>query len=225
MRVLATIALVIGAVALPAAGAAAKSKAPKPTVVGVKRTVEGIAAGSVVTVAARCPKRYRILSGGYSVGGTPYAHVSGAAITSKNNSYTAIVVNPPANPSIGQAGQAEASAVAACARSGVPVIVDGGFPLVKDTAVEAGARAAANDTSDVAVAKAVDLPAGEVATGTAYCPKNFTAISGGYILKGESVFAHGLTTALASSSGSFKAAAVNPPAIPRSGCPRSPRRW
>ena len=95
----------------------------------VKRTLGGIASGSVETVDVPCPKGYSVFGGSYVISESALAHATGTGVLSKSNEYETTGTNPPVNINGGIPKTTATVVVGAlCAKSGQPIVIDTPFP-------------------------------------------------------------------------------------------------
>jgi hypothetical protein len=104
--------------------AAPSKKKPNGTIILSVADTVTVEPGNVVEGKAKCPRGYSVIAGSYSIGGeSAYAHAVDSSIQSRTNSYAAIVVNPPALPTLPGSGRTATLLVGAnCAKTGYPIV-------------------------------------------------------------------------------------------------------
>ena len=100
-----------------------KKKSSGTVVLNVGKPVT-IEPGNLAEGTAKCPRGYSIIAGSYNIGGeSAYAHAADVSIQSRSDSYSVVVVNPPANPVLPGSGRPATLTVAAnCAKTGYPIV-------------------------------------------------------------------------------------------------------
>jgi hypothetical protein len=174
-----------------------------------------------------------VFSGGYTSLNANFADAPIAAVLSKIGAYSATVVNPGINPSLGVTESPAAVRVTAlCARSGQPIVVnaDASPAFAHVQAATAGQTkpkktpAPAKRLHATVVLKRASV--GGITSGTlnnaeATCPRGYSVFGGSYLIGGNSVLAHVTVAAVLSKANAYAATVVNPPVNINTGVPRS----
>ncbi len=179
---------------------------------------------AVATVDSKCPRGYSVFGGGYAMGGSPWAHASGALVSSKINSFTTILVNPPFDPSLGILKRTAAFRVLSlCSQTNKPLVLN-------DRARVATARPAAapkrkrpeKSKGNVVLVKRElgGIESGSVETLDAKCPSGYTVFAGSYTIS-DSAVAHASGAGVLSKKNAYETTVTNPPANINGGLPRT----
>ncbi len=190
--------------------------------------------GDVKKVDSECRSiKDSVFSGGYTVAGSLWAHAPIAAVLSKVGAFSATVVNPPVNPSLGVLrGDASVRVAAICARSGRPIVLGPGVTAASSAHTAAKPKPRRPKTPplpkghlrETVVLKrtsAGDIKAGDLRSVDVKCPAGTSVFGGSYIIGGNSVLAHATVAAVFSKSNMYGVTVVNPPVNINAGIPKS----
>ena len=192
-----------------------------------------VANNSVSKVDSECRSiKDSVFSGGYTVAGSLWADAAIAAVLSKVGAFSATVVNPPVNPSLGVLrSEASVRVAAICARSGRPIVLGPGVtsasvahaaakpkPKPKIPALPRGHLRA---TVVLKRTSAGGIKAGDLRSVDVKCPGGTTVFGGSYIIGGNSALAHARVAAVFSKSDRYGVTVVNPPVNINAGIPKS----
>jgi hypothetical protein len=174
-----------------------------------------------------------VFSGGYTAINADFADAPIAAVLSKIGAYSATVVNPGINPSLGVTESAARVRVTAlCTRSGRPLIVNADASpafahLHADQAVKTkpkkkpGPARERHGTVVLTKASVGGITSGSIKSADAKCPRGYSVFGGSYLIGGNSVLAHTTVAAVLSGANSYSATVVNPPVNINTGVPRT----
>ena len=174
-----------------------------------------------------------VFSGGYTIANALFADAPIAAVLSKIGAYSATVVNPGINPSLGVTeSPAIVRVTAMCARAGQPIVVnaDASPALAHVLAARAGTTKPKKTptpgkrlraTVVLKRASVGGITSGTIDSAAAKCPRGYSVFGGSYLIGGNSVLAHATVAAVLSKTNSYAATVVNPPVNINTGVPRS----
>jgi hypothetical protein len=201
-----------------------------PSTVDMRVTeATGVQNGDVRKVDSGCSSgALSVFSGGYTIGDSLWGHAANAAVLSQTNDYSATLVTPPSNPSLGVfRANASIRVLAICATNRRPVVFNDG-PM----SAAAGARAAARarrapraprmrGTVKLVKKQVGGIVSGSVRTVSARCPSGYSVFGGSHLIGGNSVLTHPMAAAVASKTNAYTVTVVNPPTNINAGIPRT----
>jgi len=174
-----------------------------------------------------------VFSGGYTAINADFADAPIAAVLSKIGAYSATVVNPGINPSLGVTESAASVRVTAlCTRSGRPLVVNADASpafahLHADRAGKTKPKKTPSPAKElhgtVVLTKASvgGITSGAIKSADAKCPPGYSVFGGSYLIGGNSVLAHTTVAAVLSKANTYSATVVNPPVNINTGVPRT----
>jgi hypothetical protein len=190
--------------------------------------------GAVKKIDSECRSiKDSVFSGGYTVAGSLWADAAISAVLSKVGAFSATVVNPPTNPSLGVfRGDASVRVAAICARSGRPIVLGPGVSAASLAHAAAKPKRRKPKTPPLpkghlratVVLKRTTvggIKAGELQSADVKCPAGTTVFGGSYIIGGNSVLAHATVAAVFPKSNRYGVTVVNPPVNINAGIPKS----
>lgn len=179
---------------------------------------------AVATVNSKCPSGYSVFGGGYAVGGSPWAHASGALVSSKLNSFTTNLVNPPFDPSLGILKRTAAFRVLSlCTQTNKPLVLSAGARVATARPAAAPKRKRPEKSKgNVVLVKRelAGIESGSVSTLDAKCPRGYSVFGGSYTI-GDSAVAHATGAGVLSKKNAYETTVTNPPANINGGLPRT----
>lgn len=181
----------------------------------------GIENNSVSTVDSKCPSGSSVFSGGYALGGSPWAHASSALVSSRINAFTAILVHPPFDPALGHPEATSGVAgPGALLTDGRPLVLNSGAKAAtaRSSAPPNGKRPPKRSGNVVLVKRTL----GGIASGSvdAPCRKGYSVFGGSYVIS-ESALAHATGTGVLSKSNEYETTVTNPPVNINGGIPKT----
>jgi hypothetical protein len=179
---------------------------------------------TVSTVNSTCPRGYSVFSGGYAIGGSPWAHASGALVSSRINAFTTILVNPPFDPSLGILKRPAAfRALSLCSETNKPLILSSSARVATAHTAKAPKRKRPEKSKGNVVLVKRELggiKSGSVETLDVKCPQGYTVFAGSYTI-GDSAVAHATGAGVLSRSNAYETTVTNPPVNINGGLPRT----
>lgn len=179
---------------------------------------------AVATVDSKCPGGYSVFGGGYAIGGSPWAHASGVLVSSKINSFSTILVNPPFDPSLGILKRPGAFRVLSlCSQRNKPLVLNANAKVATARPAAAPKRKRSEKSKGNVVLVKRELggiESGSVATVDAKCPRGYSVFGGSYVIS-DSAVAHATGAGVLSKSNAYETTVTNPPANINGGLPRT----
>jgi hypothetical protein len=193
------------------------------TVFDRTKQVGGIENGDVQKHDTNCERGgSSVFGGGYLIDGSSWAHTASSAVLSKTNDYSATIVTPPSNPSLGVfRATAVFRVTALCTRDGRPMVFNDGPIPARASAKPKKKPKKMRGTVKIVQKRRGGISSGSVVTVAAKCPSGYSVFGGSYIIGGNSVLTHPTAAAVGSKSNKFSVTVVNPPVNINAGIPRT----
>jgi hypothetical protein len=193
------------------------------TVFDRTKQVGGIENGDVQKHDVNCNRGgSSVFGGGYTIDGSFWAHTAGSAVLSKTNDYSATIVTPPSNPSLGVFRATALLRVnVLCARDGRPMVFNDGPIPASAAAKPKKKKKKMRGTVKIVQKRKGGISSGNVETVAAKCPSGYSIFGGSYIIGGNSVLTHPTAAAVGSRTNTFSVTVVNPPVNINAGIPRT----
>jgi hypothetical protein len=193
------------------------------TVFDRTKQVGGIENGDVQKHDTNCNRGgSSVFGGGYLIDGSFWAHTASSAVLSKTNDYSATIVTPPSNPSLGVfRATAVLRVTVLCTRDGRPMVFNDGPIPASASAKPKKKKKKMRGTVKIVQSKRGGITSGSVVTVGAKCPSGYSVFGGSYIIGGNSVLTHPTAAAVGSKANKFSVTVVNPPVNINAGIPRT----